>query len=105
MFSSTILDGAVGLIFGFLTVSMPASAAAVAPAANPQINGLLKGIAQRPNGSLAAMKEEIAAWFDNSMDRVSGVYKRWSQVTNFVIAFILAIFLNISAIHVAKVLW
>ena len=78
---------------------------AVPPATNPQINGLLKGMAQRANGSLIAMKEEIAAWFDNAMDRVSGVYKRWSQITNFVIAFLLAVFMNISAIHVATVLW
>ena len=70
-----------------------------------QLNGLLKGIAQRANGNLAAMRTAIAAWFDDAMDRVGGVYKRWTQVTNFIIAFVLAIVLNINAIHVAKVLW
>src|SRR5260370_69123 len=93
------------MLSGDIAAISTAIDSAVPPGANPQINGLLKGIARRTNGSLAAMKEEIAAWFDHGMDRVSGVYKRWSQITNFIIAFLLAIFLNISAIHVAKVLW
>src|SRR5712692_3427998 len=93
------------MLSGDIAAISTAIDSAVPPGANPQINGLLKGIARRTNGSLAAMKEEIAAWFDHAMDRVSGVYKRWAQITNFVIAFLLAIFLNISAIHVATVLW
>src|SRR6266851_4580421 len=74
-----MLSGDVAAINGAIDSAVP-------PGANPQINGLLKGIAQRTGGSLTAMKEEIAAWFDNGMDRVSGVYKRWSQLMNFVIA-------------------
>ena len=93
-----MLSGDIAAISGAIDSAVP-------PGANPQINGLLKGIARRTNGSLTTMKEEIAAWFDHGMDRLSGVYKRWSQLTNFVIAFVLAICLNISAIHVAKVLW
>jgi hypothetical protein len=73
--------------------------------ANPQINDLLRGIARRAGGDLDRMKQEIGAWFDNAMDRVSGVYKRWTQLWNFLIALILAGMLNISAIHVATVLW
>jgi hypothetical protein len=79
--------------------------AAVPADANPQINALLHGIARRTGSDLERMRDEIAGWFDNAMDRVSGVYKRWTQRMNFMIALALAVALNISAIHVAKVLW
>jgi hypothetical protein len=72
---------------------------------NPQINDLLKGIARRTNGNLNRMRDEIAGWFDSAMDRLSGVYKRWSQLVSFFIALALAVAMNASAIHVAKVLW
>jgi hypothetical protein len=51
------------------------------------------------------MRTEVAAWFDNAMDRVSGAYKRWTLLWNFLIALGLAIAMNISAIHVARALW
>jgi hypothetical protein len=28
----------------------------------------------------------LAEWFDNGMDRLSGAFKRWTQVLTFVIA-------------------
>jgi hypothetical protein len=74
-------------------------------ATNPQINDLLKGVARRTNGNLNRMRDEIAGWFDSAMDRLSGVYKRWSQLVSFFIALALAVAMNASAIHVAKVLW
>jgi hypothetical protein len=74
-------------------------------AANRQINTMLHGIAERAGGDINSIKREVSAWFDNSMDRLSGVYKRWIQLINFGTAFVLAGMLNISAIHVAKVLW
>jgi hypothetical protein len=60
---------------------------------------MLLGIADRAEGNIDMMKAEIATWFDNSMDRLSGVYKRWAQLFNFLYALGLAIGLNISAIH------
>jgi hypothetical protein len=75
------------------------------PVADPQIKGLLEGIIDRTAGDVGAMRAEIAHWFDAAMDRVGGAYKRWSQFVSFVVAFAIAGLLNISAIHVAKVLW
>lgn len=72
---------------------------------NPQINKLLRGIARRAAGDLDQMKQEIETWFDNAMDRLSGFYKRWTQLWQFLIALGLAVLLNVSAIHVAKMLW
>jgi hypothetical protein len=87
-------------------ISVTAAIDHIVPAAsNAQINALLKGVAERADYALAPMKDEISHWFDNAMDRVSGVYKRWTQLWHFLIGLALAILLNISTIHVAKVLW
>jgi hypothetical protein len=72
---------------------------------NPQINALLRGMSRRAKADINEFEKSIAAWFDNAMDRVSGVYKRWTQLWNLLIALGLAILLNISALHVASVLW
>lgn len=75
------------------------------PVADPQIKRLLEGIVDRTAGDIDAIRAEIARWFDAAMDRVSGAYKRWSQLVSFLAALAIAGLLNISAIHVAKVLW
>ena len=72
---------------------------------NPQINAMLHGIIQRAEGDEEEIRKELAAWFDNAMDRVSGAYKRWAQLSSFILAFLIATLLNISAIDVAKSLW
>jgi len=70
-----------------------------------QLNRFLKGVVDRTAGDLGKMRDEIAAWFDNGMDRVGGVYKRKTQVWSFVIALIIAAALNVSSIIVGKALW
>ena len=72
---------------------------------DPQLKALLNSIINSVGGNIDKIRTEIAKWFDQSMDRVSGVYKRWTQLWNFAIALLLAAGLNISAIHVAKTLW
>jgi hypothetical protein len=101
-----ILTGGTAAMASGNPASITAAIDSVVPAAaNPQINRLLHGIAQRTGGDLGRMRAELASWFDSSMDRISGSYKRWSQRLSFWIALGMAIALNISAIHVAKVLW
>lgn len=72
---------------------------------DPQIKNLLDGIIERSVGDPNKIKAELVAWFDNAMDRVSGYYKRWTQVISFVVALTLAGLLNVDAVHVATVLW
>jgi hypothetical protein len=83
-------------------------APSVAPgvlAPNPQIQQLLHGIIDRSLGDPAAIKTDLAAWFDNGMDRISGVYKRWTQVLSLIIALIFAVGLDIDSIRIARELW
>ena len=52
-----------------------------------------------------AIKAKLEEWFDDSMDRVSGAFKRWSQIALVVIALALTIATNSSATRVAATLW
>lgn len=72
---------------------------------DPQLKDLLNGIVERSTGDIAMVRDQIAAWFDNGMDRVSGVYKRKTQVWSFAIVFLLAAGLNVSAINIGIALW
>jgi hypothetical protein len=72
---------------------------------NQQIRQLLKGMYGRAAGQVDLMHAELVAWFNNGMDRVSGAYKRRSQLTCFLIALALAVMLNVDAIHVFSTLW
>jgi hypothetical protein len=72
---------------------------------DPQLNILLKGVVDQTAGDLSKMREELAAWFSNSMDRVSGVYKRKTQLWSFAIALIMVVGLNVSAISIGQALW
>jgi hypothetical protein len=72
---------------------------------NPQLNRLLMGIVDRTGGTVYQMRQELAGWFDNAMDRVGGAYKRKTQAWSFVIALIMAGLLNVSAINVGQAMW
>jgi hypothetical protein len=72
---------------------------------NPQIKQMLDGIIDRAQGEEEKIRAELSKWFDNGMDRISGFYKRWSQLVSFGFALAIAIALNLSAIDVATSLW
>jgi hypothetical protein len=70
-----------------------------------QIKGVLNGIVTRADGNIDRIRNGIAAWFNQGMDRVAGVYKRYAQKWNFLIALILAIAFNLDAVKIAHALW
>jgi hypothetical protein len=76
-----------------------------ANARDKQLNAFLKGVLNRAGGDPDRMRAEIASWFDNSMDRISGVYKRRTQIWSFAVALLLAAILNISSTDIGKALW
>lgn len=72
------------------------------------LNSLLAGIDEYATGAdnaLAIGRKNVEEWFDGTMERMSGWYKRWSQKIAFVIGLILAITLNIDSVALAKHLW
>jgi hypothetical protein len=70
-----------------------------------QLKQLLKGMVVRAAGDMEHLRKQIADWFDSSMDRVSGAYKRQAQLISFVIGFGLAAAFNVDATHVVAALW
>jgi len=73
--------------------------------ADPQLKRVLSGIITRAKGNIDQVHSEIAALFDQGMARVAGVYKRYAQLWNFLIALVLAIAFNLDAVKIAQALW
>lgn len=111
-FAGALLD-----ITGLSAASAAAAAGAPGPQAiaalkakldeigNPQLKQLLEGIVDRSVGDIKQVQGELAAWFDNGMDRVSGAFKRWTQLATFVIALLISFVVNVDSLRVATLLW
>ncbi len=88
------------------------------PAAANDHGALVQGIAQLGNSPLktvltavlqnpkfATDQERLEAWFEQGMGRVSGWYKRTSQVRVFVLAAIVTILMNADTLKIFRTLW
>ena len=53
----------------------------------------------------AAVKTALGAWFDASMQRASGAYKRKAQLMVFLVAAVLVSSLNADTVAIARALW
>jgi hypothetical protein len=58
----------------------------------------------RAGGDVEKLHHEIEAWFESSMNRVSGAYKRSAQVTTIVLALVVSLLANADTIRLAHVL-
>lgn len=72
---------------------------------DPQIKQLLQGVYGRASGKIENVHADVAAWFDAGMDRLSGNYKRRSQLYCFIIALVIAGLFNIDTFQLFKTLW
>ena len=72
---------------------------------NSPIRARLLSLISEVHGDINAVKSGLEAWFDDTMDRLSGSYKRWSKWLLVVIGVALALAINISAIRVVTTLW
>ena len=52
-----------------------------------------------------AFRDAAEKWYDNSMDRVSGWYKRHIQAALWVISIMVVLFLNVDTLQLATTLW
>jgi hypothetical protein len=62
----------------------------------------LRIIVNDAGDSMDQLREGVATWFDDSMDRVSGWYKRKTQVVTFFVALFLTLLLNADALALAN---
>jgi hypothetical protein len=56
-------------------------------------------------GKVDQLRGNVARWFDDSMDRVTGVYKRQLKVIGLLVAMAVAIGFNADVVRVATLLW
>jgi hypothetical protein len=70
-----------------------------------ELASVMRVLAEEAAGSVERMRTAIEAWFDAGMDRVSGWYKRWTQLWQLIIGLILAIALNINVVTIGLTRW
>ena len=112
-FSATVLDMAVrGVRAGpyaaahtapILTVDELRRAVARIPSA--RLRHALSTAIDQANGDLARLRRNLEAWFDATMGRISGRYRRQTQVYLFAIGVLLAASLNVNTVAIANHLW
>jgi len=73
--------------------------------ADSQLRATLLALAVRARQRGTGLEDEVAKWFDDSMDRLSGEYKRLTQWVSFAAAFLAAVLMNIDTIHITTTLW
>ena len=81
------------------------AAESIAAIENEHVRSALTGLLQRAGGD--ARKFEVLAeeWFDDSMERVSGWYRRKVQLALTVIATCLVLALNVDTVQMVRNLW
>ncbi len=85
-----------------------AALSVISPEFNQTLNALLLNIEEYVTGGetkLAKARKSVEKWFDDSMDRVSGVFKRYSQGMALFIGFLVALVLNVDSINLTLYLW
>ena len=58
--------------------------------------------ADEADNKLLMFQKEIEGWFDDSMSRASGVYKRNTQLLCFILGFAIAIIFNLDSLFLAQ---
>ncbi|MET0416359.1 MAG: hypothetical protein ABW022_10095 [Actinoplanes sp.] len=75
---------------------------------NSPIEGLNMRLARlRSEGRERTLEAKAAVenWYDETMGRLSGAYKRWVTAVLFVVGLVVAVAGNVSAFHAAQTLW
>jgi hypothetical protein len=65
----------------------------------------LEALWRAADGDVEKFKKDIEGWFDDTMDRVSGWYKRKTQVSTVILAILLTALSNADTLRIGKILW
>jgi hypothetical protein len=72
---------------------------------NAAVQRAMLGAIDAAEGDLGRAQENLAAWYDSSMDRVSGWYKRATQKVLFLVGLLVAVTMNIDTLSIAEYLY
>lgn len=78
--------------------------AAIEAVPDPQLRRALLALYQRA-GDLGQFQLAVADWFDDTMARLSGVYKRQQLLVSFLLSLLLSVLFNIDSLHLFRTLW
>lgn len=79
----------------------PAVATLLGSAAVPaQVRQALTDVSTGAELELQKLEDSVEVWFNNAMDRVSGAYKRYTQIALLLIGFVVATLLNADTIRI-----
>ena len=67
-----------------------------------RVQEALRTIVEQSGGDINLVRQNIEAWFNSSMDRVSGWYTRRTKLIILAIGLVVTIFLNVNTITIAK---
>jgi hypothetical protein len=72
---------------------------------NGDVKTALLALIQNAHSNLSQAQKNIESWFDDTMDRASGWYKRRTEVTTVIIAVVLTVGANADTINIVRALW
>ena len=70
-----------------------------------EIKSAMSGLIDNVDTTINDLRTNLQTWFDSSMERISGWYKRQLQVISFAVALLLAVSLNVDTIAIGQSLW
>jgi hypothetical protein len=85
-----------------------AAISVISPELNQTLSALffnMEDYAADKEKQIAAARDNLEGWFNSSMDRVSGVFKRYSQLVAVLLGVSIALFLNVDSLSLAQYLW
>lgn len=70
-----------------------------------RIRSMLGALAEEAGDDLERFRTGVAAWFDDMMDRTSGIFKRKMKGLSLIVAGVLVVAVNADSVQVAEALW
>jgi hypothetical protein len=78
---------------------------AIAAIPSPKVQEALLALYRDSKGDLDTFRRNAERWFDDSMQRVSGWYRRHVAIVLWVVGALVVVFLNVDTLQVANTLW
>lgn len=69
-----------------------------------QLSEAVRALTTQGVSSIAQLRSALEGWYDEAMDRVTGLYKRWTMAVQFAIGLTLAFGMNVDAIAIVSTL-
>lgn len=97
--------GVVRALGGAQSGKMEALQGAIGKLPDSVIKNVLEDLADDAGEDLEKYRRNVANWFDDMMERASGIYKRKMKICSFLVAATVVVAVNGDSIRVAKSLW